>query len=200
MGQGMTFVQAFYSFSVEMTNVDSGLSGKLRVKTARHPEEPIEHLYARVLAYVHSWERGLEFSRGLFDPDEPTIWKKNVLGQTTSWINVGCPARKKLERALRAGLPAPDLTKYHIYFYSDQQVQSFCGELRGSKTNWISQIRFFKIPSQILEELLPLERSSATWFVTIVDDTLYLNCDGRELETVLTSLDMWKEFQETIAV
>jgi uncharacterized protein YaeQ len=56
----MTFVQAFYSFNLDITNSDAGGYFKLRIKVPQHPEESLEHLFARVLAFVHSYEEGLE--------------------------------------------------------------------------------------------------------------------------------------------
>jgi len=39
---------------------------------ARHPSESEEYLIARVLAYLLEFAEGIEFSRGVSDPAEPT--------------------------------------------------------------------------------------------------------------------------------
>jgi len=194
----MTFVEAFYSFNLDITNVDTGHIGKARVKTPKHPYESYEHLYARTLALVHAWEKGLTFSHGYFEPDEPTIWKQDVLGNLESWIEVSCPERKKILAALRSALPPPHKTRFAVYFYNDEQILKFCDSMRGSKENWISDISFYRIDLDILEALISLKRSSANWSVTIIDNNLYLYCDGHELSTTIHLIDMWQQFQESI--
>lgn len=198
-GAFMTFVEAFYSFNFDITNVDTGISDKVRVKTPRHPYESLEHLFARVLAFAHCWTKKTEFSHGMFEPNEPAIWKKDELGNISCWTDIGCPSKKKILTALRAALHPPLSTQYSVYFYNPEQIGSFCAELRGSKTNWISDISFYRISQDILDSLIPLEKSSSRLNVTIVDNVLYLICDGVELETIIEPLDMWSEFQSSIS-
>jgi len=44
-----------------------------------------------------------------------------------------------------------------------------------------------------------VERSSPLWNVTIIDDQLYLNCDGIELQAHLDTVDIWDAYQESLA-
>ncbi len=190
----MTFVLAFYSFNLEITNSDSGVYHKARVKIPRHPQETLEQMYARVLAFTHSYEEGIEFSRGMFELREPSLWKKDVIGDIISAVEVGSVDLEKLHRALKRR-PIP---RYSVYFYDQAQMQKFCHGMRGSTTNWIEDIHFFWIPPTLLQAIIPLEKSSSTWSLTFVDGTLYLTVDGTALETSITTLDMWAQFQESL--
>ena len=191
----MTFVHAFYSFNLEITNSDSGAYHKLRVKIPRHPAETLEQMFARVLAFGHSYEAGLEFSRGLFEVREPSLWKRDVLGELELAIEVGEVDQEKLRRTLRR---APD-ARYRVYFFDAAQMANFCRAMRGSTTNWIKDIGFFALPPPLLEALLPHEQSSSSWGLTFVDDTLYLSVDGAIIESAIEPLDMWGKFQESLA-
>jgi hypothetical protein len=70
--------------------------------------------------------------------------------------------------------------------------------LRGSKTNWVKDIQFYLIPTAILEAIVPLQRSSPLWNVTIVDDELYLTCDETDLQARISSVDIWAAYQESL--
>jgi uncharacterized protein YaeQ len=190
----MSFAAAFYNFTVELSHNDRDIFTRFRVKTPLHPHESLEHLFARMIAYVHCYREGQEFSRGLFEPKEPTIWQRDILGDTLLWVQVGSPDRKKLETTLRAHPQA----EHRIYFYEQEQIAQFCHMLRGSKTDWVKEIQFFLIPSALLEALVPLERSSPLWNVTIVDDELYLTCDGTDLQDKVVTVDIWAAFQDSL--
>ena len=163
----MSFAAAFFNFSVDLSNADRGVYARFRVKVPQHPLESLEHLYARVLAYCHCYREGQLFSGGMFEPKDPTIWQKEITGELLLWVQLGCPDRKKIETTLRS---APE-AEHRIYFFDDQQVAEFCHMLRGSKTNWVEPIQFFMLPQELLEQLVPLWRSSPQWGVTFIDNS-----------------------------
>jgi uncharacterized protein YaeQ len=191
----MSFAAAFYSFTIELNHIDRQVFARFRIKTALHPLEHLEHLYARMIAYAHCYRPEQSFSQGLFEPSEPTIWQKDITGEVMLWVQLGVPERRKLEISLRSN-PAAE---HRIYFYEDTQIAEFCHMLRGSKTNWVKDIQFYRIPPELLEQLLPLEHSSPTWTMTLVDNHLYLVCDGAELEADITPVTIWEEYQGTLA-
>ncbi len=191
----MSFAAAFYNFTVDLSHNDRDVFTRFRVKTPLHPAEPLEHLFARMIAYTHCYREGQEFSHGMFEPKEPTIWQRDILGNTLLWVQLGAPDKKKLEVTLKAHPEA----EHRVYFYDPSQISQFCHMLRGSKTNWVKDIQFYLIPPSVLEALVPIERSSPLWNVTIIDDQLYLNCDGIELQAHLDTVDIWDAYQESLA-
>ena len=190
----MSFAVAFYNFTIELNHTDRDVYIRFRVKTPHHPLESLQHLFARTIAYAHCFREGQTFPHGLFEPKEPTIWHKDILGETLLWVQLGVPDKKKLEVTLRASLQA----EHRIYFYEENQSMQFCHMLRGSKTNWVKDVQFFQISPKLLEELVPLERSSPIWNVTFVDNQLYLNCDGAELQSAMIPLSIWDVYQESL--
>jgi len=187
----MSFAAGFYSLSVELNNVDEDSFAKFRIKTPLHPNETLDHLFARFLAYVHSYKSGLEFTRGLFEPKEPTIWRRDITGEILQWVQVGPPEKRKLELALRSG----DSADYRVYFYAEDQQTYFAEHLKGSKTNWIEPIKFYELDPVFLAALAAQARSSSVWSVTCVDNHLYLVCDGIEFETTIERVNPWDTFQ-----
>lgn len=191
----MSFVDGFYTFTVALTNADRGLYEQLRVKLAKHPHESAEYLCARMLAFVHCYEQGLEFSQGLFEPKEPTIWKKDVLGELLCWIETGVPDKKKLQHALRQHKQ----TRHLIYFYEPGHSEEFCHScLRGSNSNWVAPIEFFEIDGGFLTEAAALLSSRVKWEITIVDNIVYLVMNGTEFQTIVRPVNIWEQYQLAI--
>ena len=41
----------------------------------------------------------LEFAKGMWDPDEPELWHKDLTGRIVHWIEVGQPEERRLMKA-----------------------------------------------------------------------------------------------------
>jgi len=189
----MTFVEGFYSFNLELTDTDRDRYARVRVKVPRHPHESFEHLFGRVLAWLHCYEPGQEFTRGLFEPKEPTIWRRDVIGALLLWVQLGCPDRQKLQRALRESAG-----EVRVYFYEPGQVEALCHMLRGSTTNWVEPVRFYHLDPELLVALAEYPVSSSSWQATFVDGQLYLVVDGREYASSVEPVDIWARYQESL--
>jgi uncharacterized protein YaeQ len=182
----MTFVDGFYSFKLDISNADRGLYTGLRLKTPKHPYESLPHLYARMLAYAHCYEESVQFSRGMFEVQEPTIWKKDLLGNVELWVQVGVPDEKKLQHVLRQHRDIRRL----LYLYEPSQIPALQHALSKCRTALPENISCFEINHTLLEELVPLARSSARWQVTFIDEALYLVVDGYEFESSIQPVEL----------
>src|SRR3954447_12826739 len=98
-----------YHFAIQLSNVDRGVYESLALKVARHPSEAEDYLVARVLAYCLELTEGVAFSRGLYEPDEPTIAVRDLTGELHAWIDVGTPDAARLHKAAKA---APRVAVY----------------------------------------------------------------------------------------
>lgn len=190
----MTFVAAFYNFSITLSDSDRGIFETFRVKTPRHELESREHLYARMIAFCHSYRPGQEFSLGGPDSKEPTIVARDVVQTTLLWAEVGVPEKRKLELSLKQHPSAEHL----VYFFEEDQKNTFCHLLRGSKTNWVAGVRFYQIPSDFIETLCSYENSSPQWNITFIDSRVYLQLDGHDLESQIIDIDIWDAYQESL--
>lgn len=187
----MTFVSGFYSFQIELSNTDKEQYASLRLKVPRHPDETDAFILARILSYSEEYEEGLTFSRGLFEPKEPTIWKHSVIEELLVWCEVGLPPLEKLQRALRHHPEA----KFSIYFYSQEHVDGFCYYLRGSKSNWVKDINFYLIDELFLNNLSEKLRTSNRWQLAINEGIVFLNVGEITLETTVENIDIWAKYQ-----
>jgi len=190
----MSFVEAFYSFTVELAAPDRDVYTRVRLKVPRHPHESLHFLYARVIAFLHAYREGLALGQGLFGPKEPTFAHADITGELLMWGEVGCPPEEKIDRIVRRRNP-PEI---RVYFYTPEQSLEFCRYLRGSTTNWVAPISFFEIDPHLLDALVPFERSSARWSANFVDTALYLSVDEHDLVGEIRPLDIWDLYQRSL--
>src|SRR5450759_5449816 len=87
----MTLTATIYNFDIERADTDRHVYESLALRVARHPSESEEYMVARLLAYLLEFTEGIEFSRGLSDPDEPTIAVRDPTGAIKTWIDIGTP-------------------------------------------------------------------------------------------------------------
>jgi uncharacterized protein YaeQ len=191
----MSFIHAFVTFNIALSNTALGFHGRVRVKAARHVDEPVTHFYAKVLSFCHSYTPGLILGSDYSDRDAPAFFREDPVDGVTFRGEVGTDDASELHTTLRHHPRA----KFRVYFYDQAQLIRFCAGLRGSKSNWIAGMEFFLIDPTFLEKLVSHEPSNASWSVTIVDTTeLYLSVDEQNLFTSLELVDVWDYYQVTI--
>jgi len=105
----MVLGATIYAFNIELANSDKGVYQPLQLRVARHPSESEEYFLTRVLAYCLEYTEGINFSNGLFEPDEPAIAVRDLTGRMRAWIDVGAPEAARLHRAGKAAPSGPVL-------------------------------------------------------------------------------------------
>src|SRR5262245_3458192 len=98
----MALSATVFTFDVDLADSDRHVYEQLSLRLARHPSESDEFLVARLLAYCLEYTEGIEFSRGLCDPDDPPIAIRDLTARLTAWIDVGTPSAERLHRAAKA--------------------------------------------------------------------------------------------------
>ena len=99
--EALSLSSTVYTFEIDLADADRGVYETLALRVARHPSESEEFLVTRVLAYCLEYEEGIEFSRGLSNPDEPPIVIRDLTGVMGSWIDIGTPTADRLHRAAK---------------------------------------------------------------------------------------------------
>ena len=105
----MALTSTVYSFEIDLADADRNAYETLALRVARHPSESEEFFVTRVLAYCLEYTSGIEFSRGLSDPDDPPVAVRDLTGRIQAWIDIGTPAADRLHRASKA---APRVAVY----------------------------------------------------------------------------------------
>lgn len=95
----MALKPTIYKAQVELADSDRNCFESLSLTLARHPSETLERMTVRLLAYCLNNARGLEFSRGLSNAEEPDVWRHSDSGEIEQWIDVGQPEEPRLRKA-----------------------------------------------------------------------------------------------------
>jgi uncharacterized protein YaeQ len=89
---------------VQLADMDRGVYGDHSLTLARHPSETDERMMVRLLTHAlhvpaDTRQGTLEFAKGLWDPDEPELWHRDLTGRIVHWIEIGQPDDRRLMKA-----------------------------------------------------------------------------------------------------
>jgi uncharacterized protein YaeQ len=162
-----------YSFGIELADSDRQVYESLALRVARHPSETEEYLLTRVLAYALEFTEGIEFSRGLSEPDAPAIAVRDLTGAIRSWIDIGTPDAGRLHRA---GKTAP-----RVAVYTHKDPAQLVGRLAGERIHRAETLELYAVDRGLVERLAArLERRMA-FGLSVSDRDLYLSIGGDTL-------------------
>jgi uncharacterized protein YaeQ len=156
-----------YTFDVALADSDRHVYESLALRVARHPSESEEYLLTRVLAYALEFTEGIEFSRGLSEPDEPAIAVRDLTGAIHSWIDIGAPEAARLHRASEA-VP-------RVAVYTHKDPAQLVARLAGERIHRAEALELYAIDRSLIGALAArLERRMA-WSLSVSDRDLYLS-------------------------
>lgn len=95
----MALKATIYKVDLNIANMDIHQYGDYQLTLALHPSETIERLMVRILVFARFASESLEFTKDLFETDEPALWEKDLTGQLVNWIEVGSPDEDKVKKA-----------------------------------------------------------------------------------------------------
>src|SRR3954453_4408305 len=100
----MALKATVFKARIQLADMDRSVYRDLEVTLARHPSETDERMMVRLLVYAlnvpaDTDDGGLEFAKGLWDPDEPWLGPRDLTGQIVHWIEVGQPDERRLLKA-----------------------------------------------------------------------------------------------------
>ena len=163
----MALAATIYNFGIELADADREVYESLALRVARHPSESEEYLLTRVLAYALEFTEGIEFSRGLSEPDEPAISVRDLTGAIRSWIDIGTPDAGRLHKA---GKAAP-----RVAVYTHKDPAQLISRLAGERIHRVEALELYAVDRGLVDGLAArLERRMA-FNLSVSDRDLYLS-------------------------
>jgi uncharacterized protein YaeQ len=163
----MAIAATIYNFDIELADSDRQVYETLALRVARHPSESPDYLVARVLAYAMEFAEGIEFSRGVSEPDEPALVIRDLTGTIRSWIEIGSPDAARLHKAAKA---AP-----RVAVYTHKDVGQLLRNLEGQRIHRAADVELYAFDRTLIKELTArLERRMA-FSLSINERELYLS-------------------------
>lgn len=165
-----------YRFHIELSDIDRGVYESLDFRLAQHPSETPTYLLSRALAYILSFEIGLDFSAGgLADPESPAMSIPDARGGTDLWIEIGNPSTRKLHKATK--------TSRRVTIYTYKNAEALAAQIQIDNVHRGSEIRIFALDSKFLTELETKLEKSNRWSILNQDGRLDIDIGGSSTST-----------------
>ena len=176
----MALTATIYNFDIELADIDRHVYESLALRVARHPSESEEYLMARLLAYLLEFAEGIEFSRGVSDPDEPTIAVRDLTGAITAWIEVGTPDAARLHKASKAA--------GRVAVYTHKDPAQFLRQLAGEKIHHGEALELYAIDRALVSALVSRLERRVAFSLSVADHELYLSIGADNLTGAVVRL------------
>ena len=169
----MALTATIYNFDVELADNDRGVYESLAVRAAQHPSESDEYLIARVLAYLLEYREGIEFSKGVSDPEAPTISVRDLTGRITTWIEIGTPDAARLHKASKAA--------ERVAAYCHKDPRQWLKQLEGATIHRADAVGLYAIDRALVGELVSRLDRRMAFSLSITDRELYVSIGADNL-------------------
>jgi uncharacterized protein YaeQ len=171
-----------YNFEIELADADRDVYESLELRAARHPSESEEYFVTRVLAYALEYRKGIGFSRGISDPEEPAITIRDLTGAMTTWIEVGAPDAARLHKASKA---AP-----RVAVYTHKDPQQLLRNLAGEKIHRVEAVELYAVDREFVRDLAARLERRMTFSMSVAGQTIYISMDTATLSGAITRLSL----------
>ncbi len=165
---------------LSLSDLDRGLDATRTLVMAQQADEPDEHILLRFLAQVLFFDEQLRDAPGWIDVHEPDLRADDLTGQLQLWIECQAPPMKRLEKALARHKNA----RFVALFGSPDEAAAFRQAVIADKLRHVEQLEIWALPTAFMAELERIGNRSMTWNATIADHTLYLECEGENLDCI----------------
>lgn len=169
----MALGATIYTFEITLNDADRGVYETLSFRAARHPSETAEYLLTRVLAFCLEYTEGIQFSKGLSEPDVPALSVRDLTGVLLTWIDVGAPEADRLHKATKSAR--------RVAVYTHRDVGALLERLAAADIRRAEEIEIFAVDRDLLAALatrldrrmsFDLSVSEHQIYVTLPDQTL----------------------------
>lgn len=177
----MALTATIYNFDIDLADTDRQVYESLALRVARHPSESEEYLVARLLAYLLEFAEGIEFSRGVSDPDEPTIAVRDLTGAIKSWIDIGTPDAARLHKASKAA--------DRVAVYTHKAPAQYLKQLAGEKIHRAEALELYAIDRELVNGLVARLERRVAFSLSVTDHELYLSIGEDNLTGTVARLN-----------
>ena len=176
----MALSATIYNFEIELADADRNLDESLNLRVARHPSESEEYLVTRLLTYLLEYAEGIEFSKGVSQPDEPAIAIRDLTGRITTWIDVGTPDAARLHKAAKSGA--------RVVVYTHKNPDQFVKQLSGEKIHRPGELELYAMDRALVAALAARLERRVGFSVSITERELYVSIGTDTLTGTVTRL------------
>ena len=178
----MALTSTLYTLNIDLADSDRAVYETLDLRVARHPSESEEFLIARVLAYALEYQPGIDFSRGLSDPDEPPIFVRDLTGSMRAWIDIGTPSADRLHRASKS---TP-----RVAVYNHKESHQWLAGLGSARIHRVEQLELLSLDRTLLGALAARLDRRMSFAMSVSGGDIYLSFADSALQGTVTRLHL----------
>jgi uncharacterized protein YaeQ len=167
-----------YNFDIDLSDTDRSAYETLALRVARHPSESDDYMVTRVLAYCREYADGIAFSKGISDPDEPTIAVRDLTGAVTVWIDVGSPDAARLHKASKAAA--------RVAVYTHKDPDQLLRQWAGARIHRADELEIYSVDRALVTSLAARLERRLSFAVSIADSHVLVAVGGDTIEGSLT--------------
>jgi len=175
----MALSSTLYTLEIVLSHVDRHVYETLSLRVPMHPSESPEYFVTRVLAYCLEYTGGVTFSRGISDPDEPTLAVRDLTGALQAWFEIGAPDAARVHKASKA---AP-----RVAIYTHRDPVQVCRAFLGERIHRASEIPLYAIDRDLVADIAARLARRMTLEIAVTEGMLYVTIDGAVLSGAVTS-------------
>jgi uncharacterized protein YaeQ len=176
----MALTATIYNFDIDLSDSDRGVYESLALRVAQHPSESDEYLIARILAYLLEYTEGIEFSRGVSEPEEPIISVRDLTGKVVTWIEIGTPDAARLHKASKTGA--------RVVVYCHKEGAQWLKGLAAASIHRAETLELCAIERSLIAELVSRLDRRMAFGVSINDRELYVSIGTANLSGAVQRL------------
>lgn len=176
----MALTATVYNFDVELADNDRNIYESLSLRIAQHPSESDEYLIARLLAYLLEYREGIQFSRGVSEPDEPTISIRDLTGKITTWIEIGTPDAARLHKASKAAA--------RVVAYCHKEGMQWLKGLAAAGIHRADDLELYTIDRELIAEMVARLERRIAFSMSVTDREIYLSIGSDNLTSKVERL------------
>lgn len=167
--------------TLQIADIDRGLYADHPLTLARHPSETDERMMIRLLAYAlhvpaDARDGGLEVAKGMWEPEEPEFWEKDLTGRIRHWIEVGQPEERRLVKA------SGRADRVSLYAFS-HGAPAWWAAL-GTRVRRLGNLEAWLVPSEQSRELATLAGRNMQLQVNRQDGDIWVADGERSVQIV----------------
>ena len=183
----MALKATIYKADLNIANMDEHIYADYQLTLALHPSETIERLMVRILAYARYADEQLEFTKDLFETDEPALWQKDLTGLLEKWIEVGCPSEDKIKKA------SARCKKVAVIAYGSQADDWW---QKNTKIKTLSNVEVWQLAPQTTQALEQLCERTMQLQLNIMDGEWTLLSDKGQVDIQWQVASAWVLYAE----
>jgi len=178
----VALTSTLYTLNIDLADSDRAVYETLDLRVARHPSESEEFLIARVLAYALEYQPGIDFSRGLSDPDEPPIFVRDLTGSMRAWIDIGTPSADRLHRASKS---TP-----RVAVYNHKESHQWLAGLGSARIHRVEQLELLSLDRTLVAALAARLDRRMSFAMSVSGGDIYLSFADSALQGTVTRLHL----------